>query len=148
MSKKSSRPNFRQQQAKALVQQQVAKRAAETEQDEAEKKVKEFLTELIQKYVSVQAQLQRLAPAFADRCWRVHELYQDVKAQWARAEAAEERVRELTTRVRELELAETRRLTSQPLVNGGVHLDYDPTDEPLLHDHVGEEDNDEEPATA
>lgn len=97
MSKKSSRNNsgWLRQQAEQQRKAQAAKLARRTEQQTNEAQAKEFLSKLMTEYVEQKARLARLAPAFADRCWRVHELMGQARRDWERAEAAEAKVREL-----------------------------------------------------
>lgn len=98
MSNKSKRkpPNgWARQQAVAQKKAQERKVAQLTEQQGNEATAKQVFTELITQWMAQQGRLQRLSEAFADRCWRVHELSQQAKAEWERAEAAEAKVREL-----------------------------------------------------
>src|SRR5579875_2722434 len=90
------------QQAVAEKDASARKRAARTEKQVQEQQAKDALTKLIQQTVQQQARLQRLAVAFADRCWRVHALYGLLRPEWERAEAAEGRVRQLENELRAL----------------------------------------------
>lgn len=69
-----------------------ARQAPQTaEREEQAEKVRRILTRFVQQ----EAKVNRLAQAFADRAFRVHELMGQLRAEWERAEAAEARVKEL-----------------------------------------------------
>jgi hypothetical protein len=75
------------------------KKAGQTDQQLTQQKLRKVLTELGQQLVLREARLRRLAPAFADRCWRVVELKRELRGEWERAERAEARIRELETQL-------------------------------------------------
>ena len=88
--------------AHAQAQRAKAKQSGETEKQVNERQAKEFLTRLVKEAMEQKARLERLAPAFAERCWRVHELMGQLRAEWERAEAAEARIEELEREVEAL----------------------------------------------
>jgi hypothetical protein len=77
----------------AAVQQRAA--AEKETRDAQQQQAKRVLETLAKRFLEYQGRTQRLAAAFADRCWRVHELYGLYRAEWERAERAEARVKDL-----------------------------------------------------
>jgi hypothetical protein len=86
---------------KALAAQEDALKRKETETANNEQKVKEFLADLVKRVMAQELRLKRLAAAFADRCWRVHELMGENRELWERANTAEDKVRELEAKLAE-----------------------------------------------
>lgn len=101
MSNKSRKkpPAWLQQQAQIQRAEQLRRLAARTEENDQSEKAKQMFTELINSVLTSQGKIQRLAVAYADRCWRVHELYQVFKAEFDRAEQAEARAANLQHRL-------------------------------------------------
>jgi chromosome segregation ATPase len=97
VTKKARNTEWLRQQAAQQRQAKADREARVTQQQQDTQTAKDQLGQLVTKLVTQQQRLVRLSTAFADRCWRVHELYQELKAEWERAEKAEARVQELET---------------------------------------------------
>lgn len=89
---RGNRDWLRQQAERRQKQSAEAKARAEVQ---TEQQAKDFVQKLVTELMQTRQRTARLAHAWADRCWRVHELMGLLRSEWERAEAAEARVREL-----------------------------------------------------
>src|SRR4051812_2775087 len=106
MSKPARSSDWLRQQAQArqAVTAQLSTRTDEKHVRQQEQAKKVF-QKLISQTITQQQRLTRLAAAFADRCYRVHELSGLYRAEWERAQRLQADNEELRRRIAQLESA-------------------------------------------
>jgi len=96
--------DFLRHQARARQAAKAQLLARQGEKELQQQQAKAVLQQLITQTMAQQQRLARLAPAFAERCGRVHELLGLYRVEWERAQRLQVENEELRARVEELEL--------------------------------------------